>query len=109
MLTAACLTVALATLGLCCWGAYWIGRTSRPASERYLAARASGYQAGIRHGENARRALQARADTLHAALDEMGERYDQKVAEPLLRAVELATGEITLTGAEVYDHEEAGL
>ena len=42
-------------------------------------------------------------------LDELGEMYDRKAAEPLVHAIERATGEIVLTGIDVYDHEREGL
>lgn len=103
MLTAACLALLCVALGGGALIGYSIGSTRRlRTGEGYLAGRASGYQAGIRHGEKARTALQARVDQLDAALDEMGERYDQLLAQ---RFVPIATAAV----AEVYDHEETGL
>jgi hypothetical protein len=97
MITATIVGALLAAIVLLALGVY-IGRDQYG----YYRGRADGYKAGIRHGEKARNALQARADTLNAALDEMGEMYDAGVARrfapPIARAV-----------AEVYDHEEAGL
>lgn len=102
MLTTACLGVTLATLALCCWAAYKVGQASHPRSEGYLAARADGYRAGIAHGEKARRALQARIDTLEAALDEMGEQHDRAVARRFVP-------EIVRTVDETYDNVAAML
>lgn len=103
MLTAACLAITFATLGLCCWMAYWVGRTrTLRDSDAYNAGHADGYQAGILHGERVRNELRAERDQRDAALDELGALYDQRLAEgfaPVVRRVV----------AEVYDHEEAGL
>lgn len=99
MLTAACLALLIATLALTAWCGHEVGRTRRPRSENYLAARAA-----------LRRQLEevtADRDRLNAALDEMGKQHDL-----LVRRVAAIHGPQlvrTVPGAEVYDHQEAGL
>lgn len=107
MLTAACLALLFATLTLVAWCGYHVGRSRRPRSEGYLAARATGWRDGIRHGEAARTALSrqldqvtADRDRLDEALEEMNGRYVRLAAQrytPIARAI------------TVDDHEEAGL
>lgn len=111
MLTAACLTLLFATLALTAWCGYDVGRARRPRSESYLAARASGWRDRGVHEEAARAALRrqldevtADRDRLDAALEEYARLYDQGVARRFVPEIVR-----TVPGAEVYDHQEAGL
>lgn len=58
MLTAACLAIALATLGSCCLIAYWVGRTRKlREGEGYLTGRVAGIRLGRDEGLRERDAL----------------------------------------------------
>lgn len=67
MLTAACLAIALVTLGLCCLAAYWVGYTRKlRTSDGYFLGRAAGIRLGRIESQRER-------DQLREELEELAE------------------------------------
>lgn len=82
MLTAACLTIALATLGLSCLIAYWVGYSRRVRADvAFKAGNAQGYREGRLEGARDRDQLREQLAEVNDTLDATMLRFEEYVED----------------------------
>lgn len=82
MLTAACLVITLATLGICCLAAYSAGRTRKlRASDGYFLGRAAGIRIGRTESQRERDQLREELAEAKATLDATMRNFEDYVED----------------------------